>query len=356
MTEPMYTDPKLNKRCKIMPTNPDLNIKILENIPKISSIYQTINTNINHYVDHIIFNKTRPIDEKTISIVMTTHDRIPQTLFTLDTINGSSYKNIQVIIVDDSGIKFIDNDKLSVYPFRIDYLKIDDNNKDWINPCVNYNIGFKYIKGRYLIIQNAETCHVGDIIKYVSNNSNAGTYLVFDVINTGSYNNNERLYLTCPQRLPDYDRITELAKLNSFVWYQHYNHKPAKYHFLTAMHMDDFKNLGDGFDYDFALSRGTDDVEFVFRIMYILKLDIIEVKSDATELMGVHQYHDVARPKNATNDKSYIRESRLVNRYVYSKKYSYFLRTREWLFLYKSSENLQSFKEIYTDIHKIISY
>ena len=43
-----------------------------------------------------------PITEETISIIMTACNRSRQTYFTLKTIQNSSHKAIQVIIVDDS--------------------------------------------------------------------------------------------------------------------------------------------------------------------------------------------------------------------------------------------------------------
>ena len=146
-----------------------------------------------NYITRKTFNP-RELDNNTISIVMTTHNRPIQTLFTLKTFANSSYKNIQVILVDDHlQNQFVDQD-LQSFGIYIDYIRI--KNKFWINPCVNYNIGFKYIqkKSSKIIIQNAEVCHVGDVIKYVNDNLKDQIYFSFDVLNLNNMHNNEMMY------------------------------------------------------------------------------------------------------------------------------------------------------------------
>lgn len=301
---------------------------ILDIIPKIKSITNKISNDINYYVEYEIYNENTSIDKNTISIVMTTHNRITQTLFTLDTINKSIYKNIQVIIVDDSN-KFIEKEQFTNYHFQIDYLKI--KNKDWINPCINYNIGFKYIAGSKIIIQNSEVCHIGDIISYVNNNCKQGEYLVFDVINTGSYANNNRLYKLFPNNI-DNSQIKDLIKNESFHWYQHSKYSPYNLHFLTAMNIEDFCKLDKGFDYDFSLGRWYDDNEFHDRIKYILKLNIINIGFDDTKILGIHQNHEKI-PSTVTKEEYDL--SIKINGYLYQKKFNYRNKHNEWIYLYK---------------------
>ena len=88
-----------------------------------------------------------PIYDDTISIVMTSSNRSKQVYFTLKTIEKCSFKNIHVIIVDDSNIDPIKEDVINKFAFHIDLIFIRNENKNWVNPVVNYNIGFKFIKG-----------------------------------------------------------------------------------------------------------------------------------------------------------------------------------------------------------------
>ena len=107
------------------------------------------------------------IYDDTISIIMTSCNRSKQVYYTLKTIEKCTFKNIQVILVDDSDIDPIKKEELDKYPFYIDFIVIKKENKNWINPVINYNIGFKFIKGGNIILQNAEVCHVGDVISYI---------------------------------------------------------------------------------------------------------------------------------------------------------------------------------------------
>ena len=98
---------------------------------------------------------------------MTSSNRSKQVYYTLNTIQNSDYKNIQVIIVDDSDNDPILEINLRKYPFYIDLICIKKENRNWHNPCVNYNIGFEFIKGSKVIIQNSEVCHIGDVLIFI---------------------------------------------------------------------------------------------------------------------------------------------------------------------------------------------
>lgn len=243
------------------------------------TIKKTVNTNVAHYVNHIQLN---PIDKPQISVVMATHDRIEQTLFTLKTINDSSIKTIQVIIIDDSN-NHMSSEQLSAFPYQIDYLTVKDT-RDWINPCVNYNIAFSFIKAEKVVIQNAEVCHVGDVLAYVNNRCSPNRYLVFDVAACKIPKDNRRLHNMSPYNLTT---VLDTVTRRKFTWYQHHNDNKRNYHFLTSIHKQDLDRLG-GFDYDFALDRCADDNEFIYRITHVLKLNI----EYPPNLMGIHQWHD----------------------------------------------------------------
>jgi hypothetical protein len=270
------------------------------------------------------------MDKETVSIVMTTHKRIKQTIFTLDTIASSSCQNVQVIIVDDSGSDYIDDKDLSGYKFRIDYMKIRPENRVWTNPCVNYNIGFSRVQGQYVIIQNAEVCHVGDVVNFVHKNCTEGKYHVFDVVNTGSYYSNEQLYHIFSNNKFNIIDLNELIKSNGFIWYQHRVFRPKNYHFLTAIHINDLIKINNGFDYDFSLGRWYDDDEFVFRIEHVLKLQIINVDQQNDDiLMGIHQHHETV---TLSTTKSEYKKSIKVNKEILNKKIKNFNKNGIWVY------------------------
>lgn len=361
--------------------NPEINDDIKK---KIQKIYHTVNNNISHYISHTIYNEnishttynenishttynenispttynenispticneninhttcneninhttyeTNTMDKDTVSIIMTTHKRIKQTLFTLNTIQNSSYKNIQVILVDDSINCFIDDNTLKQFSFQIVYIKINSNTRDWINPCINYNIGFKFIKGSYVIIQNAEVCHVGDVIKHVKEHLTEGNYLVFNVLNTGSFKNNLILH-SLYQNGKFLPALTKFQSYQFVKWYQHQTHRCHDYHFLVAITYNDFIKMG-GFDYDFAMGRSYDDDEFIFRIKTVSKLNIVHVDYDLHQTMGIHQHH--SKVKLNASSKEIIRTNKL-NYSILEKKKKYFSENGNWLCSYNS--------------------
>lgn len=296
---------------------------IIKNRPQIKNIIATLENNLNSIVNCTVYNQIN-IDNM-ISIVMTTHDRIPQTLFTLDTINKSlSCHKIQVIIVDDS-VKFINSSLFSKYKFEINYVKINNRNKTWINPCVNYNIGFKFVKGKKIIIQNSEVCHVGDIVSYLDDKLISGTYFVFDVMNSPLDKINNEIYDLWNADLFNYKNIIDFFdSRNINDWYQHYPYYSRNFHFLTAIHIDDFLKTG-GFDCDFAMGISYDDDEFVYRISQVLKLKIYNVENQENKIFGVHQYHTKILDLHEN-----VQGLSQVNKILLNFKTNYFSKTKKW--------------------------
>lgn len=271
----------------------------------VETIKETVLTDPLYYVDHICIN---PISEPCISIVMATHDRIEQTLFTLKTIADSSIKLVQVIIIDDSPPNSFIPQEMLDFSFQIDYLTVKET-RDWINPCVNYNIAFQYVKAPIIVIQNAEVCHAGDVLQYVFDNCKPKQYIVFDVASCKIPKDNRRLY---NMETFNYQNAASLASRRKFKWYQHSQIIPRNYHFLSAIHSEDFAEL-EGFDYDFALDRCFDDNEFIYRIMNVHKLKIIHPKG----IMGIHQYHE--RVMMGCTDEEYKKSTRR-NKLLYQRK------------------------------------
>ena len=223
-----------------------------------------------------------PIHNNTISIVMTASNRSKQTYFTLKTIERCSFKNVQLIIVDDSDIDPIEKDILGRYPFHIDFISIRKENKNWINPVVNYNIGFKFIKGSKVVIQNAEVCYIGDILGFVSSNVIDYNYYIFDVKGIDTLENNEIIYNT-------ENLTTKIYNKNIFsMWYQGRD-RICNYHFLTALTRNTFE-LVKNFSYDYTFGVDYDDNDFLLKIKS-KNIKIINIFHDEYNLGGIHLYH-----------------------------------------------------------------
>lgn len=292
--------------------------RIIQSVPRINDLKKGVIDGTIDYIHHKIINpinKTDDTESNIISIVMTTHDRIFQTLYTLDTIRNSGDQHLQVIIVDDSVDGFISLDKLSEYPFQIDYITIDPQKKSWINPVVNYNIGFLKIIGSIVIIQNSEVCHVGDLIPYVRTHLKEGEYLCFDVLALNNFNVNTAFY----QLNGDYQKIRQFIKNSTTQWYQHSIRRNFCYHFLTAIFKSDFDKLNGGFDWDLSFGASVDDIEFIERIRHVVKLKIINVISEKEQIMGIHQFHSKSK-----NNLAYGGELRLQNIYLVDLKTSWY--------------------------------
>ncbi len=235
------------------------------------------------YFEHIIIENT-PITEQTISIVMTASNRSAQTYYTLDTFKRSTFRHIQVILVDDSDVDPVQESTLRTYPFYIDFIKVKRTEKTWHNPCVNYNVGFQLVKGSKVIIQNAEVCHVGDVIQYIEDNVNEMAYYVFDVVASNDFSSNKRLLEFGTDSL----KILEHAYLFQSIWYQGV-HRNAKYHFLTAMPRAIF-DIINGFSYDYSYGCSFDDNDFLLRIQS-KHIPIKTLFHNEVGVMGIHQYH-----------------------------------------------------------------
>jgi glycosyltransferase involved in cell wall biosynthesis len=253
------------------------------------NLIKTIKKNVEEkdmYYDHIAL-KNNLITDSTISIVMTASNRSNQTYFTLDTISCSSIKDIQVIIVDDSDSDPLAKEKLELYPFRIDFIKIIKSAKKWHNPVVNYNIGFKYIGGSFVIIQNAEVCHVGDVCAYVKNNVIDQNYYVFDVKASSNFCNNELIYKNANITTSIYHDDSLFSQ-----WYQSASFN-RKYHFLSCMTKHTFDTVKN-FSYDYTVGSAYDDDDFLLKIV-AKKIIVNNVFHTDHTIGGIHLFHDLAQ-------------------------------------------------------------
>lgn len=246
-----------------------------------------------------------------ISIVMAYYNRLPLLEYTLKTINMTKYdkKKIEVIIVDDG------SDESHIIPeynyeYHIKVIRIDPKDKQHINSCVPYNIGFKNATGDIIIIQNPEVCHIGDIISNVVDSVQNGLYLTYTCVNFPVENYNEWLHERY-NALSDINHVKTFVKTlqnihgnNTQVWYNHPIYRAANYHFLSAIMKSDLDKLG-GFDERYAYGSGYDDDEFLFRIKQILKVKTIYPDN----AFSIHQWH----PKlNQFTDMSLVERNKVL--------------------------------------------
>jgi hypothetical protein len=218
---------------------------------------------------------------------MTSSNRSLQVYYTLKTLTKSFHKNIQIILVDDSTIDPVNEDILKIFPFYIDFITINRTNKTWLNPVVNYNIGFKFIQGAKIIIQNSEVCHVGDVLTFIDKYVSDNHYYAFDVRSSNGFESNNKLY-----HIENLD--TSIYHDNDLFasWYCHSIHNNSRLHFLTACTRNTF-NKFNGFSLDYAFSADYDDNDLLLRIQYN-GIILVNVPHEQFLCGGIHLYHKLA--------------------------------------------------------------
>lgn len=239
----------------------------------------------------LLFNHTAitncSITDKCISIVMTASNRSEQTYFTLKTIAASTIKNVQVILVDDSTTDCCRLDELAKLPLYIDFITIINEKKRWLNPVINYNIGFKYIKGDKIIIQNAEVCYNGDILADLVTRIQDNNYYVYDVRAVLNFEGNCILH----KASYEYSTINELPIYEKYYQSRENN---RNLHFLVGLTANTFKSIDSEFSYDYTYGFAYDDDDLLLKIL-AARLNIVNIHYDEHNIYGIHQYH-----KNST--------------------------------------------------------
>lgn len=252
-----------------------------------------------------------------VSIVMTAFNRREQLLYTLMTISKSEYKNIEVIIVDDCSRddekitkEIIENSKYGELLSSLDIkiISITESQKNWVNPCVAYNIGLKECSGDIVIIQNSEVCHIGDcislVVKYLKRNS----WLTLNCYGLGNFNHNSILHQLAYDQKNIYDFMTSHYNINKvagnslaneiFGWNNHYKLHYTAYHYFGAIYREDLiKKLNGGFDDDYRNGLCHDDDDFVKRLIFH-KFTFIMTEFNREMPFVIHQFHEKAPQMN----------------------------------------------------------
>lgn len=235
---------------------------------------------------------------KKISIVMAYYNRKDLLKFTLDSIKLSKYKNFEIIIVDDgSSSEHRIDDFIELYScFDIKLIKIDPLTKKSKNSCIPFNIGFKYVTGDIIIIQNPECCHIGDVLSYTADHLKDGEYFSYTCMAMKDIASNDTLYKYITNN-NFYDRVKRYVlalaakQKNRKCWYNHEKYRPCAYHFLSALTKNLLLKIN-GFDERYAFGTCYDDVEILQRIKKLQTKIIIPTISPTNDIpFCIHQWH-----------------------------------------------------------------
>ncbi len=275
---------------------------------------------------------------KSVSIVMTAHNRKPQLLFTLKTILNSQHKNVEIIVVDDSSNeenrfdqeKYRTLDENNLFSsLNIKVIRIDPAQKTWINPCIAYNMGFKEATGEIIIIQNAEVCHIGDCIKYVVDNIEKGDWLSLNCYGLGNFDQNRQLE-SAYNNSSCFDLINNLIqeKPHKLIggntiysddpqgWLNNCDIFFTAYHYFGAIYKSDLiDKMGGGFYEGYKDGICLDDIDFIKYLVYN-KFRFTICKFILNNPFVVHQYHSKSDAIGSTNKTNYYN----INKSIFQKR------------------------------------
>jgi len=231
-----------------------------------------------------------------ISICMAYFNRRKQMYKTLESINESSVKDYEVIIVDDGSV---DEHRLDINELKRrcngNVTLLEVTNKTWFNPCVAYNIAFSKASGDKIVIQNPETYHMGDLLKSVEMALHDGLYYTFHTIalnesaTEGVYAQPDiagvEKFMQPIFNTTHHIRPGENPYAGQIIWYNHKIYRPNHYHFISAITKNDLYALG-GFDERYKDDHSWDDNEILARITRLrLQKRFIE------NPIAIHLYH-----------------------------------------------------------------
>jgi hypothetical protein len=278
-----------------------------------------------------------------VSIIIGYYNRKKQLFYTLKTINNSSYKNIEIIIVDDCSdnpTDILNNSDFENLNMNIKLISIKKEEKTWINPCIGYNKGIIESTGDIIILQNAEVCHIGDCISYVINNLKLNDWVTFNCYGLNNFEDNEYIYSQNNNKVI-YDYINNIWKeKNDFSllpggnatftdsvggWLNHFLYNFTSYHYFGAIFRNDLMNkMNGGFDADYANGICFDDNDFIKRLI----VNNFQFKTNTfseTEPFVIHLYHEKSKNIIKNNDEKWN-----INKIIYDKKCKNMNITNDW--------------------------
>ena len=182
------------------------------------------------------------------SIVMSYFNRRDQLIRTLRTIELSKcIGETEIIVVDDgSEPEHMLSDLPSVFPF-LKVIRMDPAKKNYVNPCVPFNAGFRAATGDIVVLQNPECLHTGDILQHLKDNLHQEDYFTYSC-----YSISKPMTLalsaidwTAPDRIQQLSKsISPLQPVHmwgdgSVGWYNHPKYRAVGFHFTAALWKSD---------------------------------------------------------------------------------------------------------------------
>jgi hypothetical protein len=221
------------------------------------------------------------VDHPLATVVMTTHNRRKQTLFALDSIVRPNLATpMQIVLVDDSDSELILRVDLARVVANsctaVDWVRIrPEARTTWVNPCINYNVGFRFIGAPLVVIQNGEVCHDANnlVLPWVLNRLVDNEYAVFDVRASPSFDANERLY------------AGHAAPLDA-PWCHHHTERPTFFHFLVALTAPTLSRIG-RFNIEYMLDANYDDNAWLLAVA----ATIPRIRIAPQPFGGTHLFH-----------------------------------------------------------------
>ena len=217
---------------------------------------------------------------------MTYFNRKDQLLRTLASFEQYNPDDFFVVIVDDKSDEML---QLYCHKFKIHIITIQD--KKHCNPCIPFNHAILWAlswDADTIILQNAECCHMGDILDYVKKNLNELNYISFGCYSQGK---DEAIGSVINPKGASFD--------GESAWYNHPIYRPVGYHFCSAITANNITKLN-GFDERFAGGIAFDDDYFLYQIRCLgLNIEIIK------EPIVIHQWHEPTQWGGHSNEALY---------------------------------------------------
>lgn len=231
-----------------------------------------------------------------ISVVMAYNNRLSLLRRTLKSISKSSVTDVEIVIVDDfsdlDDRAFLVIDEFPHLNITVIEMSAILSLKDYHNPCIPFNVGFRHATGSKVVLQNPECYHVGDLLLSVDQRLTNDNYLTFHCFSANTHEN-AMLDNSNSEALLD-SRI----RAGSDRWYNHRTINPTGYHFTAAITKDNLIKLN-GFDETFAQGHGYDDNEFLYRVRLLpITVEFIELP------YVIHQSHHKGYTEKALIDKN----------------------------------------------------
>lgn len=247
-------------------------------------------------------------------------NRLDQLVFTLETIALSEMPmdQLEVVIVDDGseGKDRLTKEHVKGYPFEIVLVSVPKEGKTWKNPVVAYNLGIFHARGEWVILQNPEVCHVGDICSFVTTKCNSSVYHVFRVFAVGHVVPTSDYRDVIRKETKDAFRpILEKTFKWKGVWYVEPHRRRRYYHFCSAIHRSILDKVG-GFNAKMRFGVYFDDDEFLLRVRRVAPTRCV-----MDPYMAIHQWHPPFRWTLFRKEKQMNKNILLKTRKAYSLVY-----------------------------------